>query len=182
MLGNYQGSTVFVSHNLEETYRVCGDLVVLAQGSVAASGPKEEIFRRPPTLEVARLTGCKNFSRALRTPDGRINALDWDCVLNVSQQTAAIPGHIAIRAHHIRLHAPGELSQDPENIFPCWLAAMAETPFRVTLDLKIGGPPRNPADFHVQAEVFKQEWESFCNLQQPWQAELSADRLFLLSG
>jgi molybdate transport system permease protein len=37
-----------------------------------------------------------------------------------------------------------------------------------------------PADFHVQAEVFKQEWESFRNLPQPWQVELAPDRLFLL--
>jgi molybdate transport system permease protein len=183
MLGIYQGSTVFVSHNLEEAYRVCGDIVVLAHGSVAASGPKEEIFRHPPTLEVARLTGCKNFSRALRTPDGRINALDWGCVLNVTQQMATPPEHIAIRAHHIRIHPPGNLSDGlEENIFPCWLAAMAETPFRVTLDLKIGGPPQNPADFHLQAEVFKQEWESFRNLPQPWQVELAPDRLFLLRG
>jgi molybdate transport system permease protein len=180
MLGDYRGSTVFVSHNLEEAYRVCGNIVVLADGSVAANGPKEEIFRRPPTLEVARLTGCKNFSRALCTPDGQISALDWGCTLQVTQQMTTPPEHIAIRAHHIRIHAPGTLSDRLENIFPCWLAAMTETPFRVTLDLKIGGPPQNPSDFHIQAEVFKQEWESFRNLPQPWQVELAPDRLFLL--
>src|ERR1700688_1246327 len=74
-LGSYQGSTIFVSHNLEEAYRVCDDLVMLTGGSVAARGPKEEIFRHPPTIEVARVTGCKNFSRAQRLPDGRIEAL-----------------------------------------------------------------------------------------------------------
>ena len=180
MLGDYRGSTVFVSHNLEEAYRVCGDIVVLADGSVAANGPKEETFRRPPTLEVARLTGCKNFSRALCTPDGQINALDWGCMLQVTQQMTTPPEHIAIRAHHIRIHPPGTLSDRLENIFPCWLAAMTETPFRVTLDIRMGGPPQNPSDFHIQAEVFKQQWESFRNLPQPWQVELAVDRLFLL--
>jgi molybdate transport system permease protein len=57
---------------------------------------------------------------------------------------------------------------------------MTETPFRVTLDLKIGGPPASAADFHLQAEVFKQEWEAFRDLPQPWQVELAPDRLFLL--
>ena len=56
-LETFQGSTLFVSHNLEEAYRVCGELIVLDRGSVAAHGPKEEIFRHPPTLEVARVTG-----------------------------------------------------------------------------------------------------------------------------
>jgi len=180
-LASYGGSTLFVSHNLEEAYRVCEKLVVLANGSVAAQGPKEEIFRHPPTLEVARVTGCKNFSRARRLPDGRIEAFDWSCTLRVAQELAKPPGHVAIRAHHVRVHPADKLnSENSVNMFSCWLASMTETPFRVTLDLRIGTPPANPADFHLQAEVFKQEWESFRDLPQPWAMELAADRVFLL--
>jgi len=180
-LANFGGSTLFVSHNLEEAYRVCEKLVVLANGSVAAQGPKEEVFRHPPTLEVARVTGCKNFSRARRYSDGQIEALDWGCTLRVAQDFAKPPGHIAIRAHHVRVHAVRKLSPGNfENVFPCWLAAMTETPFRVTLDLRMAAPPASPADFHLQAEVFKREWESFRDIPQPWAVELDAERLFLL--
>jgi molybdate transport system permease protein len=180
-LANYSGSTLFVSHNLEEAYRVCEKLVVLSSGSVAAQGPKEEIFRHPPTLEVARVTGCKNFSCARRSPDGRVEALDWGCSLRVAQQFAKLPEHVAIRAHHVRVHPAQKFTlENRENVFPCYLAAMTETPFRVTLDLRIGAPPASPADFHLQAEVFKQEWESFGDHPQPWAVELAADRLFLL--
>ena len=180
-LGSYRGATVFVSHNLEEAYRVCEKLVVLSRGSVAAQGPKEEIFRHPPTLEVARVTGCKNFSAARRLADGRVEAVDWGCALRVEQEFAQTPKHVAIRAHHVRIHPPGQAAREnSENIFPCWLAAMTETPFRVTLDLRIGAPPAGPADFHLQAEIFKQEWESFRELPQPWAVELAADRVFLL--
>jgi ABC-type sulfate/molybdate transport systems ATPase subunit len=180
-LASYGGSTLFVSHNLEEAYRVCEKLVVLANGSVAAQGPKEEIFRHPPTLEVARVTGCKNFSRARRLSDGRVEALEWGCNLRVTQESAKPPLHVAIRAHHVRVHLAQKLNlQNSENVFPCWLAAMTETPFRVTLDLRIGTPPASPAEFHLQAEVFKTEWESFRDLPQPWAIELATDRLFLL--
>lgn len=180
-LASYNGSTLFVSHNLEEAYRVCDKLVVLSNGKVAAQGPKEEIFRHPPTLEVARVTGCKNFSRARRLSDGRVEALDWGCMLRVAQEFAKPAEHVAIRAHHIRVHPARESAEEhSDNVFPCWLAAMAETPFRVTLDLRIAAPPASPADFHLQAEVFKQEWESFRGLPQPWALELAADRLFLL--
>jgi molybdate transport system permease protein len=181
MLASYAGSTLFVSHNLEEAYRVCEKLVVLVDGKVAAQGPKEEIFRHPPTIEVARVTGCKNFSRARRFSDGRVEALDWGCTLRVAQDIAKPVEHVAIRAHHVRVRPAQESTPEyRENIFPCWLAAMTETPFRVTLDLRIGAPSANPGDFHLQAEVFKQEWESFQDLPQPWQMELAADRLFLL--
>lgn len=180
-LGSYRGATVFVSHNLEEAYRVCEKLVVLSRGSVAAQGPKEEIFRHPPTLEVARVTGCKNFSAARRIDDGHVEALDWGCALRVAQEFARDPKHVAIRAHHVRIHPAGKsASEGRENLFPCWLAAMTETPFRVTLDLRIGGPPAGSADFHLQAEIFKQEWESFRDLPQPWELELAPDRVFSL--
>ena len=181
MLANYGGSTIFVSHNLEEAYRVCEKLVVLANGSVAAQGPKEEIFRHPPTLEVARVTGCKNFSRARRLSDGRVEAIDWGCALRVTQEFTKPPQHVAIRAHHVRVHPLQKLrAENSGNMFPGWLAAMAETPFRVTLDLRLGAAPAGPADFHLQAEVFKTEWESFRGLPQPWAIELAAERLFLL--
>ena len=180
-LANYGGSTLFVSHNLEEAYRVCENLVVLANGNVAAHGPKEEIFRHPPTLEVARVTGCKNFSRARRLSDGRVEALDWGCTLRVAQHFAKPVERVAIRAHHVRvLGAEKSTQEDRKNVLPCWLVAMTETPFRVTLDLCIGAPPVSAPDFHLQAEIFKQEWETFRDLPQPWEVELAADRLFLL--
>jgi molybdate transport system permease protein len=200
-LGSYQGSTIFVSHNLEEAYRVCEELVVLTGGSVAARGPKEDVFRYPPSLEVARLTGCKNYSRARRNASGMIEAMDWGCALRVTQKFSKQPGHVAIRAHHIRVRPPGTLPEGSDNVFPCWLAAMTETPFRVTLDLRIGSAstkatadmPSAPIaragasavasakaeDFQVQAEVFKQDWEAFCDQPQPWQVELPPDRLIL---
>ena len=180
-LDSYKGSALFVSHNLEEAYRVCGDLVVLANGKVAARGTKDEVFRHPPTLDVARLTGCKNISRARRAADGRIEALGWDCALRVAQPFAKTPAHIAIRAHHVRVRPAGrDAPENRENTFSCWLAAMTETPFRVTLDLCLGAPPAHPGDFHVQAEVFKREWEEFRNLPQPWNVELAPERVFLL--
>lgn len=192
-LAHYGGSTLFVSHNLEEVYRVCGELVVLSGGNTVAQGPKEEIFRHPPTLEVARLTGCKNFSRARRAADGSIEALDWGCRLRVSQPLAQPLAHVAIRAHHVRVRPAGEFrTERSENIFPCRLAAMTETPFRVTLDLRVIGnmgrdaegpaqaAPASAGNFQIQAEVFKQQWDAFRDLPQPWLVELAPERMFLL--
>src|SRR5208282_4223572 len=60
----YRRPVLLVTHNIEEAYRLGERLLVLSRGRVAAFGAKEDIFRRPPSLEAARLTGCKNFSRA----------------------------------------------------------------------------------------------------------------------
>ena len=62
ILADYNGVTLFVTHNMEEAYRICTTLLVLSEGNITASGDKEEIFNAPPTLAAARLTGCKNIS------------------------------------------------------------------------------------------------------------------------
>ena len=67
----YHRPALLVTHNIEEAYRLAEKMLVLSRGRVAAFGASEEIFRRPPSLEVARLTGCKNFSRARVVSDGR---------------------------------------------------------------------------------------------------------------
>jgi molybdate transport system permease protein len=190
-LARYRGVALFVGHNLEEAYRFCGELVVLANGKIAAAGPKEDLFRRPPGFEVARLTGCKNFSRARHASDGSVEAIEWGCKLRVAQPTPATLGHIAIRAHHVRVHAAdapnlssGAITDADadggENTFPCWLAAATEAPFRVTLYLRLHAPSASSSDYHLQAEVSKDLWETFKELPQPWRVELSPDRLFLL--
>ncbi|MGB6545072.1 MAG: sulfate/molybdate ABC transporter ATP-binding protein [Candidatus Acidiferrales bacterium] len=196
VLANYHGVALFVGHNLEEAYRFCGALIVLADGKIIADGPKEDLFRHPPNFEVARVTGCKNFSRARASAAGEIEALDWGCRLRVAQSIPATLGHVAIRAHHLRVHAADardlalsaargatDLSAGIHaegNSFPCWLATATEAPFRVTLYLHLNTPSSTSADFHVQAEISKDEWGKFKDLPQPWRVELSADRLFLL--
>jgi ABC-type sulfate/molybdate transport systems ATPase subunit len=206
-LARFPGVALFVGHNLEEAYRFCSELVVLADGKLIAAGPKEDLFRHPPNFAVARLTGCKNFSRARVAASNEIEALDWGCRLRVAQPAPATLGHVAIRAHHIRVHAAGtndlgstarardaaSLASEHEgaqgvpssgsaeqNSFPCWLAAATEAPFRVTLYLRLNAPASASTDFHVQAEISKDEWEKFKDLQQPWRVDLSPDRLFLL--
>jgi molybdate transport system permease protein len=195
-LARYRGLALFVGHYLEEAYRFCGELIVLANGKIAATGPKEDLFRRPSSFEVAQLTSCKNFSRARPASDGSIESLEWGCKLRVAQPTPATLGHIAIRAHHVRVHAADHtvltsaagaeavvshvVAGPDENTFPCWLAAATEAPFRVTLYLRLHAPSSASSDYHLQAEISKDLWETFKDLPQPWRVELSPDRLFLL--
>jgi molybdate transport system permease protein len=57
----YQGVTLFVTHNLEEAYRVCQDLLVMERGKAIAYSSKQNIFERPNTVSVAQLTGLQEL-------------------------------------------------------------------------------------------------------------------------
>ncbi|WP_293085458.1 molybdate ABC transporter permease subunit [Moorena sp. SIO3H5] len=139
VFSTYQGATLFVTHKLEEAYRVCGNLLVLSEGKVIASGTKEAIFEHPPSFRVAQLTECKNFSRVEIIDDQKIQALDWNCSLSVVEPIRKSLAYVGIRAHHLRfLNKPNY-----DNTFPCWLVTMSETQHRVTLYLNLYTASRN---------------------------------------
>jgi molybdate transport system permease protein len=175
----YRRPTLLVTHNMEEAYRLGEQLLVLSRGRVAAFGPKEEVFRRPPTREVAQLTGCKNFSRARMGADGKVEALDWNCRLRVEQTISKPPAFVGIRAHHVDFLESMPASAPSENIFPCWLVRASETPFRITLYLRLRESVAESSAYDLQAEVFKEKWQRFRSLPCPWHARLSPDSLFL---
>ncbi|MGI8504306.1 MAG: molybdate ABC transporter permease subunit, partial [Hassallia sp.] len=150
-LDNYQGATLFVTHNLEEAYRICPNLLVMDSGQQVHYGSKYEIFEHPATVNVAQLTGCKNFSVACSVQPQQIEAVDWGCTLRVVEPIPDELSFIGIRAHHITF----ESDSKSENTFPCWLVKTIETPHRMTLFLKLHSSPTANQDYHLQAEVFK---------------------------
>ena len=177
---SYRRPTLLVTHNIEEAYRLGEQLLVLSRGRIAAMGNKQDIFRHPPTREVAQLTGCKNFSRVRAISENVVQALDWGCRLQVSHSISRPPAFVGIRAHHIGFAESSNSDSPPENTFPCWLVRSSETPFRMTLYLRLNQSPEDSPEFHLQAEVFKEKWQTFRDHPQPWHVRLSPDSLFLM--
>lgn len=177
-LTQFARPALYVTHNIDEAYRVAAKMVVLSKGKVEASGTREEVFRDPPSLEVALLTGLKNFSRARWVEGGNIEALDWNCVLHcgASREDAA---YVGIRAHHIDFAFEGSQAAGP-NTVPCWVVRTSETPFHATIYLRLGESQENGGEYHLQAEVAKEQWASFKNLPQPWTAILPPEKLLVL--
>ena len=54
---------VFVTHDVEETFVLADEVVVLNDGRVEQTGSKEDIFYRPQTHKVAKFFGVKNIFR-----------------------------------------------------------------------------------------------------------------------
>jgi molybdate transport system permease protein len=183
----YRGATLLVTHNVAEAYRLGKNLLVLSKGRVVAFGPKSEVFTRPASLEVARLTGCKNFSRARAIGPHEIEALDWGCRLHTVQElpaaTAAGELRAGIRAHHISLVEPeavGAVSGLPENTFPAWVVRTSEAPFGVTVYLRLRAASEGFQEYDLQAEVSQNDWRRIQDRPQPWQVRLPAESVFVM--
>ncbi|SKB15801.1 Molybdate ABC transporter, inner membrane subunit [Planktothrix sp. PCC 11201] len=180
-LTSYGGITLFVTHNLEEAYRLCGNLLVMSEGRAIASGTKHQIFEHPHTMRVAQLTGCKNFSRAVIQGANSVTATDWGVTLQVLEAIPHSLTNIGIHAHQIKITTNSNFSGTVgDNIYPCWLASTSQTPHRMTLFLKFNSTPTNSQDYHVQAEVFKEKWDAIKDQPFPWYVCLDANRLMLM--
>lgn len=184
----FRRPVLLVTHNIEEAYRLGERLMLLARGKVVAFGAKEDIFRHPPTRMAAQLTGCKNLSRARPVSDHEIEAIDWGCRLQIptsSPRGVKPPAFVGIRAHHIEF-AGVDFPDQPAtlgsaaNIFDAWPVRTSETPFRVTLYLRLGQPPNESPQYHLQAEVHKEKWRQVRDRPQPWRIRLSCDSLMLM--
>lgn len=174
-LSHYQGITLFITHNLEEAYRVCPNLLIIDEGSIIAKGSKQDIFERPPNWRTAQLTGCKNFSRAVAVSPSQVRAIDWDCTLDVIEPIPETLEYIGIRAHQLIFP-----ETEQTNTLSCWLATISETQHRMTLYLKLNQPATHPDDYHLQAEVFKEKWQELKAHPFPWKIQLSPLRVMLL--
>ncbi|GBE94174.1 molybdate ABC transporter permease subunit [Nostoc cycadae] len=177
-LADYQGVALFVTHNMDEAYRVCPNLLVLENGEAVHQGSKYDVFEHPASVSVAQLTGCKNFSCAVFQGTQKIQALDWGCHLEVVQPIPDELSHVGIRAHQLIF----SLDSTQVNTFPCWLVRTSETPHRITLFLKLHTAPNNPKDYHLQAEVFKEKWVQIKDQPYPWYVRLDPLRLILMEN
>jgi len=178
-LAEYPGVSVFVTHKLEEAYRVCPNLLVLAEGGAIAQGTQKEIFEHPANRLTAQITECKNFSRAQKIEPRHVEASDWNCQLEVSGHLPDKTQYVGIRAHHIQFPVQFSASIEQSNTFLGWVAAVSETQHRVTLYIKLHSEPTDAQDYHLQAEVYREKWAQLS--QQPLYVRLAPHRLIAMS-
>ncbi|MDB9507651.1 molybdate ABC transporter permease subunit [Microcystis aeruginosa CS-338/01] len=175
-LSNYDGVTIFVTHNMDEAYRICENLLVMEKGRAIANNSKQKIFEQPDSVSLAKITGCKNFSRAIIINNQQLEAIDWDVKLYTVPEIPDYLAYTGIRAHQIIFGRDlGDI-----NTFLCWLANAIEGPHRVTLYLKLNQPSNHDQDFHIQAELYKDKWLEIKEQALPWTVTLSPQRLLLL--
>lgn len=174
-LADYRGVTLYVTHNMEEAYRVCKDLVVLSSGRLEASGNKESVFMNPPTVGTARITGCKNLSPARLISPCEIEVVDWGVRLKANIGSISSVGHIGIHAQYIDLAEAG----DKENTVSCRASFTSETPFGVTVYLSVENKASGNGDYLLQWELPREKWEKIRDIPQPWKLKLKPERLML---
>lgn len=126
LIKDYRKDTLLVTHNRDEIYQFCDAMTILAQGKMILSGNTREVFKNPRKVEAARLTGCKNISKARKAGERQLEAMDWNITLNTCEPVTEEVAYVGIRAHHLTpCWKAGE-----ENSMRIKAAGYAEAPFK----------------------------------------------------
>ncbi|KEF41582.1 MAG: hypothetical protein ER33_10435 [Cyanobium sp. CACIAM 14] len=130
--------TLLVTHDMDEAYRLSEDLLVIERGTLQRHGPRREVFERPGTVAVARLTGCKNVSEVVRVSPGRLRALAWGLEFPIPEPLDPAVTHVGMRANHLELGtAP---ASDAAHSWACRVLRVSEGPLHVTVFVVPAGP------------------------------------------
>ena len=116
IIKEFGGTTLFVSHNRDEIYRICDRVCVMNRGQSSEAVPIKELFAAPVSREAAYLSGCKNFSDAAVTAAGEVMALDWGITLQCDTTGKEDASSVGVRSHFIHPVLP-EADGTTKNVF-----------------------------------------------------------------
>ena len=124
LLSNFDGTALLVTHDRDEAYRLCREMIVMDRGEVLRAGTTKEVFADPRRLTAARLTGCKNILPCVRVDEHHVRLTGWEREL-----TVALPVPEGCCAVGIRAHDFAPEAADGENRMPVQVGASSENPF-----------------------------------------------------
>ncbi|MDR3282259.1 MAG: ATP-binding cassette domain-containing protein [Candidatus Methanoplasma sp.] len=133
-LSDFAGTTVLVSHNRDEAYRMSDRIAIMDSGRCSAPTDKHEFFENPRTVPAAVLSGCKNIMKASKSGEREVFVEEWGRHVETASDVPRDTGYLGVRSHAVSL---GE----GDNTMRCTVRDVIEGPFEHTLMLTVDGPP-----------------------------------------
>lgn len=174
---NFDGIVLLVTHNIEEAYRICSNIMIMDNGQNLQTGTKDEIINAPENITAARITGCKNLLNVdvLDEADEYYILRSNKLVFKGLKKNNKASGQMAagIRAHYLSLHS---MDIQMENTFECDIIEKIEGVFSTTIVVNCGGCV-------LQVEVEK---ASYANITRKGSKKLKLhippDKVFLMNN
>lgn len=155
VLEEFAGTTLYVSHNRDEVYRLCKKVCVMSRGRNENVRMVGELFESPDTLASSLLSGCKNYSRIERRGGRVVHAVDWNADLTCASEVPGDAGYIGVRSHYVALCGRG----GEENALACRIERVTQDVFGTIVNLRPEGTT-SAGDFaRIRMELPKSEAE-----------------------
>jgi len=144
----FRKPVLYVSHNRDEVYRLCGGIAIIDHGKNEAARGKWELFENPETVQAARLTGCKNIVSA-EVKGTRVFVSDWGVDFDCGETNGEVR-HVGIRANNIVPMSTVETAADVAASFPFEIASEIEDTFTCILMVRKRGTELPPVRWEIR--------------------------------
>ena len=124
LLAAFQGPALLVTHNRDEAYRLCREMIVMDGGRVLRVGETKAVFADPRSCTAARLTGCKNILPCVKAGPRSVRLAGWEAELHLAAEVPEAVCAVGIRAHDFAPCAAGA-----PNALPVRVVSSGENPF-----------------------------------------------------
>ena len=105
----FDGSVLYVSHDIDEAVRFCDRIAVVSQGHITELAAPDDLVHNPQSQAGLKLSGCKNVSEAVKVGEHTINVPRWGIDVTVDQVVPDDVKYVGIRAFYIEdADGPGE--------------------------------------------------------------------------
>jgi len=143
LLQGFGGSTILVTHNLQEAYLMAGQIAVIDGGRILQSGPRDEVLQRPRDRRVAEHVGATNiFGGSVTRDDSGSSVIAWHGEQLAFAGTLPPTGsgvEFCIRPEHVRLVWP-ERRAERANVLHGQITAEVERGTDYLLWFRADGP------------------------------------------
>lgn len=128
---------IFVTHSRDEVIHLCKQVACITDGATGQVQTVHDLFRHPRTTAEARLSGCRNISRAVRKEAHTLVATDWGMEFHPTREVPEGTNAVGLRAHFLYTHP----TKETELCLPIVSAREINDPFehRILLRASEGG-------------------------------------------
>lgn len=188
VIGGYRGTTLMVSHDVNELYRISEDILTYHDGKIVNGGKKERLFQEPEHVQAAVITGCKNIVGCKAMIDGeKVAVSDWGVELKVKRPLDNNEHIIGIRAHHFKAHlAMDDTSREEhlkrENYFDVKIHEVVVSPFRVIVYFYFGEAEIKGRleEALLKWDVSRERWDMLKQYSKHLILEIPKEKILLL--
>lgn len=98
---HFEGSILYVSHDIDEAFRFCDRIAVVNEGHLEEIDTKDRIITDPQTLATIRLSGCKNTTEATYIDEHHAFLPKWNITITSTKPLSPEIKYCGMRAKFI---------------------------------------------------------------------------------